>query len=56
MRRLRALWLRAVGILRRGGAEDEFAAELDAHMALHVEDGMRAGLSAAPGIHQAGWR
>jgi len=56
MRRLRAWWLRVLGLLRREGAEDEFAAELDAHLALHVEDGMREGLSESEARRQANIR
>jgi predicted permease len=53
MRRLRALWLRVTGVLRRGRVEKEFAAELDAHLALHIEDGMQAGLSESEARRQA---
>jgi len=45
MRGLRALGFRVLGMFRRGRAEDEFSAELDAHLAMHVEAGVRAGLS-----------
>lgn len=46
MRKLRALWIRLVGLLRSSRAEENFSAELEAHIANHVEDGVRAGLSA----------
>jgi putative ABC transport system permease protein len=53
MRQLRAMWVRVMGLLRRGRAEDEFAAELESHLALHVEDGMRAGLNECEARRQA---
>ena len=51
MRKLRALWMRLVGMF--GATEEEFAAELDGHLAMHIEDGMRAGLSAGEARRQA---
>jgi len=44
MRQLRALWIRLVSAGR--GGNDDFDAEIESHVAMHVEDGMRAGLSA----------
>jgi predicted permease len=43
MRRLRAIWLRILGLLR-GQPHGEIEAELESHMAMHAEDGVRAGL------------
>src|SRR5579872_1236325 len=43
MRRLRALWIRLTSSALR---ESEFDAELESHVAMHVEDGVRSGLSA----------
>jgi hypothetical protein len=40
-----------LGIFR--GQDSEFAAELEGHLAMHVEDGMRAGLSAEEARRQA---
>ncbi len=45
MRKLRALWIRLVGLLRSSRADEDFSAELEAHIAIHAEDGVRAGLS-----------
>lgn len=44
MRKLRAVWSRLLGMMgsRR---DDEFSAELEAHIAMQTEDGMRVGLS-----------
>jgi len=53
MRKLRAIWMRFVGLFRPGRDDDEFSAELEAHLALHVEAGMRAGLSEAEARRQA---
>jgi predicted permease len=44
MRKLRALWMRLVG--KFGGAADEdFAAELDSHLQMHIEDNLRVGMT-----------
>ncbi len=42
---LRSLWIRLLGSLRRDRSDDGFAAELDAHIALDTEAGIRAGLA-----------
>ncbi len=52
MRKLRALWMRLLGMFG-GAADEEFVAELDGHLAMHIEDGMRAGLSAEEARRQA---
>lgn len=46
MRKLRALWTRLIGLLHPDPADNDFSAELESHIAMHVEDGVRAGLSA----------
>lgn len=53
MRRLRALWMRIMGALRRQGGERDFAAEIEAHLALDTESGIRAGLSPQEARRQA---
>src|SRR6516225_2602761 len=53
MRGLRALWVRAMSLFRRNRADTDFAAELDTHLALHIEDGIRAGLSEADARRRA---
>lgn len=45
MRKLRALWMRIKSLLHGGRGTDDFSAELESHIAMHVEDGVRAGLS-----------
>ena len=42
MRKVRALWMR---LARKGRANREFDAELESHIGLHTEEGMRSGLS-----------
>jgi len=42
---LRAFRIRLGNLLRRGRGESDFDAELESHLALHIEDGVRAGLS-----------
>ena len=53
MRKLRALWMRVGGLFRFKGADGEFSAELESHVAMHVEDGVRAGLSEEEARRQA---
>jgi len=53
MHKLRALWIRLCGVLRARQAEEDFAAELEDHVALHTEDGIRAGLTPAEARRQA---
>jgi len=45
MRNLRALWMRVRGIFGNGRAESEFSAEIQSHLAMDIDDGVRAGLS-----------
>ena len=52
-RRLRALWLRLSSLLRFGKEDTDFAAELESHLAMHIEDAMRSGLSAEEARRQA---
>ncbi|HET6206377.1 MAG TPA: permease prefix domain 1-containing protein, partial [Terracidiphilus sp.] len=53
MRRLRSMWVRLLGMVKRTRTEEEFSAELESHLALHVEDGIRAGLSTSEARRQA---
>src|ERR1043166_7656079 len=46
MRYLRALLVRLAALFRKERAESEFSEELRAHLQLHIEDNLRAGLSA----------
>lgn len=52
MRTLRALSVRLLGLFRKRQSEEDFAAELESHVALHTEDGIRAGL---PPRKHDGW-
>jgi predicted permease len=45
MKQLRAFWLRLRGMMNGDPQNEEFAAELDSHLAMHTEEGMREGLS-----------
>lgn len=45
MRLLRTLWMRLQGVFSHGHAEDEFSAELESHLQMHIEDNMRSGMS-----------
>jgi predicted permease len=53
MRKLRAIALRIVGLFRGRHAEEEFAAELASHVALHTDAGVRAGLTQQEARRQA---
>jgi len=53
MRKLRALWLRIVGIFRLNRLGDDVEAELESHIAAHVEVGTRVGLTPAEARRQA---
>src|ERR1035438_4315599 len=47
MRMLRSLGLRIAGLLRPTRAEEESRLELESHIAMHMDEGIRAGLTAA---------
>jgi predicted permease len=53
MRRARALFLRLAGLFRKGRHERELAAEMESHLQMHIEDNLRAGMSAAEARRQA---
>jgi predicted permease len=53
MRTLRAFGLRLLGLLHTRRREDDFAAELESHVALHVDEGIRAGLTPEEARRQA---
>lgn len=46
MRTLRALFVRLAGIAGKRQRERDFADEYEAHLAMHIEDNLRAGMSA----------
>ena len=50
---LRALWFRLRGLVESERMERDFAIELESHLELHIEDGLRAGLSAEDARRQA---
>src|ERR1035438_6947281 len=50
MRKLRALWFR---LLHGRRAQDEFEVELESHVAMHTDEGVRDGLSAEEARRQA---
>ena len=52
MRKLRAFWIRLLNTLHPAHNED-FADELEAHLAMDVERGVREGLSAAEARRRA---
>jgi macrolide transport system ATP-binding/permease protein len=45
MRQLRSLWIRLHNMTRGSRVNKEIEAELEQHIALHTEDGIRAGLT-----------
>jgi predicted permease len=53
MRKLRAIWVRLFGLLRLRSSEDEFSDELEAHIAMDTEAGVKAGLDVAEARRRA---
>ena len=53
MKNLRAFTLRLSSIFRSHRAEHEFDAELESHVTLHTEDGIRSGLTPSEARRQA---
>jgi predicted permease len=53
MRKLRAFWIRLHGMIGTQNNDEDFAAELESHIAMHAEDGIRAGLSPEEARRQA---
>jgi predicted permease len=47
------MWMRFAGLFRRTRSDEEFSAELEAHLALDVDAGMRAGMGEAEARRQA---
>jgi predicted permease len=45
MSRLRATWRRLIGVFGRTRSQADFDEELDSHLRMHVEDGVRAGMT-----------
>ena len=52
-RTLRALWLRVRGMFGSGRVGGDFATEVESHLAMDIEDGVRAGLSREEARRQA---
>ena len=53
MRGLRAWFWRLGGLFRKERSDQEFAAEMESHLQLHIEDSLRAGMSAEEARRQA---
>ena len=56
MRRLRSFWVRLGGLFsaeRRQRAGREFEEEIESHLAMHIEDNLRAGMSPAQARREA---
>jgi hypothetical protein len=53
LRQLRGWLIRLLGLFHRRRREREFAAELESHLALHIEDNLRAGMSPEEAQRQA---
>jgi hypothetical protein len=54
MRKLRALWMRFSSLLRQPRGDCDFEAELASHLAMHTDDGIRAGsLPRKPGARRS---
>jgi putative ABC transport system permease protein len=53
MRKLGAFFRRILGLANANAADSDFAAELESHIALHTDDGVRSGLTPAEARRQA---
>jgi putative ABC transport system permease protein len=53
MNQLRAWFVRLGGFFRRRRSESELAAEMESHLQMHIEDNLRAGMSAAEARREA---
>jgi predicted permease len=53
MRSIRAWLLRLGGLFRKQRRDREFAAEMESHLQMHIEDNLRAGMSAADARREA---
>ena len=53
MHKLKSFWTRLRGLFGARQKDNDFAAELESHLALHIEDGMLSGLSAEEARRQA---
>ena len=53
MHKLRAMWIRLLGVFRRQGSEQDLSDELETHLALDIDAGVRAGLAPEEARRQA---
>jgi len=53
MRQVRAWFIRIQGLFERNRRDREFAEELEAHLQLHIDDGIRSGLTPAEARREA---
>src|SRR5579863_7513688 len=53
MRKFRAFCFRLLGLFRSRRADDDFAAELESHVAMHTDAGIRSGLTPEEARRQA---
>ena len=53
MNKWRGIWTRMMGAVRRRGGDEEIAAELESHLAMHVEENLQRGMTAEEARRQA---
>lgn len=53
MRQLRSLLFRFIGLFKRKRTESRVHQELESHLAMHIEDNIRSGMSAEEARRQA---
>ena len=53
MRKLRALWIRLMGLLRPRRDDQDFAAEIESHVSMHIDAGLHEGLNEAEARRRA---
>lgn len=53
MKKLRALAMRLAGVFSKSGRDQDFAAEIDSHIEMQIDDNLRAGMSPEEARHAA---
>src|SRR5882762_5170320 len=53
MRKMRAWLLRFSGLVRKQRRDQEFTAEMESHLQMHIEDNLRAGMNAREARREA---
>ncbi len=55
MKQLRAWFLRATGLFSKSQRDHEFAAEIESHLQMQIDDNLRSGMTAGRGAARSRW-